>query len=68
MRRGGALLLLIVPVVLAATSRAATVSFGSFPNNSTHGNASVMAAISNVPTNVGVVFDLIGPTKLHPDL
>lgn len=50
-------------VVLTATAHAATVSFGSFPNNSTHSNASVMAAIANVPTNAGVVYDPIGQTN-----
>ncbi len=38
-------------------------AFGSFPNNSTHSSASVMAAIANVPTNVGVVYDPIGQTN-----
>lgn len=37
--------------------------FGSFPNNSTHSSASVMAAIANVPTNAGVVYDPIGQTN-----
>jgi len=50
-------------VGLTATSRAQTVSFGSFPNNSTHSNASVMAAIANVPTNAGVVYDPIGRVR-----
>jgi len=56
-------LALVSPVVLAATVGAATVSFGSFPNNSTHSNASVIAAIANVPTNAGVVYDPIGQTN-----
>lgn len=50
-------------IVLPAMAHAATVSFGSFPNNSTHSNASVMAAIANVPTNAGVVYDPIGQTN-----
>jgi hypothetical protein len=54
---------MVSAVVLTLTARAATVSFGSFPNNSTHSNASVMAAIANVPTNVGVVYDPIGQTN-----
>ena len=56
-------LLTVAVAVLTATARAATVSFGSFPNNSTHSNASVMAAIANVPTNAGVVYDPIGHTN-----
>jgi len=50
-------------VALSGTARATIVSFGSFPNNSTHSNASVMAAIANVPTNAGVVYDPIGQTN-----
>ena len=50
-------------VLLAATTQAATVSFGGFPNNSTHSSALVMAAIANVPTNAGVVYDPIGQTN-----
>src|ERR1700748_3443821 len=50
-------------VFLAATARGAIVSFGSFPNNSTHSNVVVAAAIANVPTNVGVVYDPIGQTN-----
>jgi hypothetical protein len=38
-------------------------AFGSFPNNSTHSSASVMAAIANVPANAGVVYDPIGQTN-----
>jgi hypothetical protein len=56
-------LLTVAVVVLTATARGATVSFGSFPNNSTHGSASVIAAIANVPTNAGVVYDPIGHTN-----
>jgi len=40
-----------------------TNSFVPFPNNSTHSNASVMAAIANVPTNVGTVYDANGQTN-----
>lgn len=56
-------LAMVSAVGFAATASAATVSFGSFPNNSTHSNASVMAAIANVPTNAGVVYDPIGQTN-----
>lgn len=61
-RRGWALAM-VSAVLLAMPARAATVAFGSFPNNSTHSNLSVMAAIANVPTNVGVVYDPIGQTN-----
>ena len=50
-------------VLLATTAHATIVSFGSFPNNSTHSNVVVAAAIANVPTNVGVVYDPIGQTN-----
>jgi hypothetical protein len=50
-------------VVFTAPAPAAIVDFGSFPNNSTHSNASVAAAIANVPTNAGVVYDPIGQTN-----
>lgn len=53
---------MVSAVVLTATAKAQT-SFGSFPNNSTHSNAFVMAAIANVPTNVGMVYDPIGQTN-----
>jgi ribonuclease len=55
-------LTMLLTVLLATTIRAQT-SFGSFPNNSTHSNAWVMAAIANVPTNAGVVYDPIGQTN-----
>jgi hypothetical protein len=56
-------LAMVSAVGLTATTRAQTVSFGSFPNNSTHSNAWVMAAIANVPVNAGVVYDPIGQTN-----
>ena len=59
----GCVLGIFAVVVFTASAGAAIVDFGSFPNNSTHSNASVMAAISNVPTNVGVVYDPIGQTN-----
>jgi hypothetical protein len=55
--------LIILAAAFATTTRGATVAFGSFPNNSTHSNVVVMAAIANVPTNVGVVYDPIGQTN-----
>jgi len=62
-RRWAALLAFVSVVLLASGTRAATVAFGSFPNNSTHSSTSVMAAIANVPTNAGVVYDPIGQTN-----
>jgi hypothetical protein len=56
-------LAILSAVMLPALAHATIESFGSFPNNSTHRNASVMAAIANVPTNVGVVYDPIGQTN-----
>jgi len=63
-RRGWTGALAVVSaVVLATTVRAQNVAFGSFPNNSTHSSAAVAAAIANVPTNAGVVYDPIGQTN-----
>ncbi|MGD0061074.1 MAG: hypothetical protein ABSD58_16800 [Verrucomicrobiia bacterium] len=45
------------------SSNAQTYSFVSFPNNSTHTAAVVAAAIANVPTNAGVVYDANGQTN-----
>ena len=50
-------------VAFTALAQATPVAFGVFPNNSTHSNASVVAAIANVPTNAGVVYDPIGQTN-----
>ena len=54
---------IVSAVLFTATAHATIVSFGSFPNNSTHSNVVVAAAIANVPTNVGVVYDPIGQTN-----
>lgn len=50
-------------VLGAVSSNAQTYSFVAFPNNSTHTAAVVAAAIANVPTNVGVVYDANGQTN-----
>ena len=47
----------------AANVPAAATAFVAFPNNSTHSNAAVALAISNVPTNAGVVYDALGQTN-----
>jgi hypothetical protein len=54
---------MVTAVVLAVTAQATPIHFGVFPNNATHSNASVAAAIANVPTNAGVVYDPIGQTN-----
>jgi hypothetical protein len=54
---------LAFPLAAASTEALTTNNFVAFPNNSTHSNASVMAAIANVPTNVGVVYDANGQTN-----
>lgn len=61
--RGCIEVLAALSVVLLTVTANAQTSFGSFPNNSTHSSASVMAAIANVPTNAGVVYDPIGQTN-----
>jgi hypothetical protein len=55
--------LTVMSVLALAGTMHAQTAFGSFPNNSTHSSASVMAAIANVPTNAGVVYDPIGQTN-----
>ena len=55
--------LVAVFALSAVSGSAATYSFVAFPNNSTHTAAVVAAAIANVPTNVGVVFDANGQTN-----
>ncbi len=50
-------------VLGVASSNAQTFSFVAFPNNSTHTAAVVAAAIANVPTNAGVVYDANGQTN-----
>jgi hypothetical protein len=61
--RLAAALALAFTLVAASTEAVTTNNFVGFPNNSTHSNASVMAAIANVPTNVGVVYDANGQTN-----
>jgi len=61
--RWAVLLALVSTAVFVASVHAAPTTFGAFPNNSTHSNASVAAAIANVPTNAGVVFDPVGQTN-----
>lgn len=56
-------LAMVAAVAAALSANAAPTAFGVFPNNSTHSNASVAAAIANVPTNVGVVYDALGQTN-----
>lgn len=50
-------------LVTTLASYANTYSFVSFPSNATHDAAAVAAAIANVPTNVGVVYDANGQTN-----
>jgi guanyl-specific ribonuclease Sa len=54
---------MVVAVLFAGWTQAAPTAFGTFPNNATHSNAAVALAISNVPTNAGVVYDAIGRTN-----
>ncbi len=62
-QRWAVLLALVSTVALVTPIHAAPTTFGVFPNNSTHSNASVMAAIANVPTNAGIVYDPVGQTN-----
>ena len=48
--------------LMSSISRADTVSFAAFPNNSTHSSSAVAAAIANVPSNAGTVYDALGGT------
>ena len=61
--RWAGVLALISVVALVGPVHAAPTAFGAFPNNSTHSNASVAAAIANVPTNAGVVYDALSQTN-----
>jgi len=61
--RGWAGMAALAAVMALALPARAQTAFGSFPNNSTHSNATVMAAIANVPANAGVVYDPIGQTN-----
>ena len=61
--RWAGMLAMVSAVGLISSSHAAPVHFGAFPNNATHSNAAVAAAISNVTTNAGVVYDPIGQTN-----
>jgi hypothetical protein len=63
LQRWACVLAVVSAVVLAGPVRAAPTAFGSFPNNATHTAAVVAAAIANVPTNAGVVYDPIGQTN-----
>jgi phosphatidylinositol-3-phosphatase len=56
-------LTIVFAVGLATLAHGQTVSFGAFPNNSTHSSLAVAAAIANVPANVGVVYDPSGQTN-----
>lgn len=49
--------------VLVASAHAAPTAFRDFPDNATYSDASVAAAIANVPTNAGVVYDPAGQTN-----
>src|ERR1017187_449325 len=61
--RWAGLVALVLTVAFVAPVHAAPTAFGAFPNNSTHSNASVAAAIANVPTNAGVVYDALSQTN-----
>ncbi len=53
--------------VLAFPLQAAPVALGSFPDNANISSYSIAAAIANVPTNAGVVYDSNGQTN-HIDV
>src|SRR5271157_5653220 len=56
-------LLTALAIAVATEAQAAATAFVAFPNNSTHSAAAVAQAISNVPTNAGVVYDALGFTS-----
>jgi hypothetical protein len=49
--------------VLAGSALAAHMPLGSFPDSARQNTYSVAAAIANVPTNAGVVYDAFGQTN-----
>ena len=61
--RWAGLLALVSTVAFVTPVHAAPTAFGAFPNDATHSNASVAAAIANVPTNTGVVYDALSQTN-----
>jgi hypothetical protein len=63
MRHWACILTIVLAGALAAPARAAPVAFGDFPGSASHSSYSVAAAIANVPTNAGVVYDAIGQTN-----
>jgi hypothetical protein len=61
--RYAGILAFVSAVAFVAPAQAAPTAFGAFPDNATHSNAAVAAAIANVPTNAGVVYDPVGQTN-----
>jgi hypothetical protein len=53
----------VLALLLAAPAHAAPMALGSFPDSASPSSYSVGAAIANVPTNAGVVYDAIGQTN-----
>jgi hypothetical protein len=57
------MLIVVSTGVLTASAQAAPMALGSFPDSASPSSYSVAAAIANVPTNAGVVYDAIGRTN-----
>jgi hypothetical protein len=57
------LLTIVLVCVLAGLRHAASMPLASFPDSANPSSYSVAAAIANVPTNAGVVYDAIGRTN-----
>jgi guanyl-specific ribonuclease Sa len=56
-------LAMVAAFAFAGSAQASPTAFGAFRNNGTESSAAVSQAISNVPTNVGIVYDALGRTN-----
>jgi len=63
MRRSASILTIAAAAILATPAHAAPTALGSFPDSANPSSYSVAAAIANVPTNAGIVYDPIGQTN-----
>jgi len=54
---------MVAVFVFAGSAQASPTAFGAFRNNGTESSAAVSQAISNVPMNVGIVYDALGQTN-----
>jgi hypothetical protein len=63
MHRSASILTIAAAGILVARSHAAPMPLAGFPDSANPSSYSVAAAIANVPTNAGIVYDAIGQTN-----